>query len=68
MSEMVVNQVRSLMENHFKEMVENFKDLFVVQVDNDEVWELFQNSFPEVENPIFQERKRWDCVDRCCGI
>ena len=64
MSEMVVNQVRSLMENHFKEMVENFKDLFVVQVDKDEVWELFQNSFPEGENPIFQERRRWDCA--CC--
>lgn len=64
MSEMLVNQVRPILESHFNEMIDKFKDLFIVQIDKNEVWELFQSSFPEGENGIFQERRRWECT--CC--
>lgn len=64
MSKMTIKPARTILEKHFNEMVENFKDLFTVSVDKNEIWELFQSSFPDGENDIFQKRRRWDCA--CC--
>ena len=65
MSKMNVNQVRDLMENHFMEMIqESGRHLFVTQCNKHEMWELFQDSFPEGENTLFKERRKWECA--CC--
>jgi hypothetical protein len=38
--------------------------LFEVEVDKEEMWALYLNSFPEGANPIFRERRVHDCS--CC--
>ena len=38
--------------------------LFVADVSGDELWEIYQNSFPAGTNPIFRTRREHDCG--CC--
>lgn len=38
--------------------------MFRVDVDKNELWQLYLNSFPEGTNPIYKERTEHDCV--CC--
>lgn len=37
------------------------KNLFVVDVSGDELYEAYQNAFPEGSNPVFRERRDHDC-------
>lgn len=39
-------------------------ELFVVDVNKDQLWETYLSSFPEGTNPIFKERTEHDC--NCC--
>ena len=39
-------------------------ELFVTDVDKDELWELYLSIFPDGTNPIFRERTEHDC--QCC--
>ena len=47
-----------------KKMEENFENLFVVNVDNYKLWATYLDSFPAEENPVFRERRVYDC--NCC--
>ena len=38
--------------------------LFITAVDKNLLWETYLNSFPEGTNPIFKERREYDC--NCC--
>lgn len=38
--------------------------LFKVEVDLDEMWNTYLNAFPEGTNPIFRQRREYDCS--CC--
>lgn len=40
------------------------EELFRTNVNKDEIWETYLNSFPEGTNPIFRERTEHDC--QCC--
>ena len=52
-----------LMEN-FAEMTKDVTHLFEVNVDKDEMWNLYLDSFPAGTNEIFRERREHDCS--CC--
>ena len=52
-----------LMEN-FLEMTKDVTHLFEVNVDKDELWNLYQRNFPLGTNEIFRERRYHDCS--CC--
>lgn len=52
-----------LMEN-FAEMTKDITHLFEVNVDKDELWNLYLDSFPAGTNEIYRERKEHDCS--CC--
>lgn len=52
-----------LMEN-FSEMTKDATHLFEVEVDKDEMWNLYLDSFSEGTNKIYRERREHDCS--CC--
>lgn len=52
-----------LMEN-FAEMTKDITHLFEVNVDKDELWNLYLDSFPAGTNEIYRERREHDCS--CC--
>ena len=52
-----------LMEN-FAEMTKDVTHLFEVDVDKDEMWNLYLDSFPAGTNEIYRERREHDCS--CC--
>lgn len=49
---------------HFNEMTKDVTHLFEVNVDKDEMWNLYLDSFPAGTNKIFRERREHDCS--CC--
>ena len=57
-------QMKEKMQQHFAGMVKNTTHLFEVDVDKDEFWNLYLDSFPEGTNEIFRERREHDCS--CC--
>ena len=52
------------LQEHFNEMQKNATYLFEVNVDKDELWNTYLDSFPEGTNKIFRERREHDCS--CC--
>lgn len=52
------------LQKHFKEMTKDVSHLFEVNVDKDELWNTYLNSFPAGSNNIFRERREHDCS--CC--
>ena len=52
-----------LMEN-FAEITKDVTHLFEVNVDKDEMWNLYLDSFPSGTNEIYRERRSHDCS--CC--
>lgn len=58
------SQVRDLLSKKFEEMANEHRQLFTVDLDKDELYALYLNSFPEGTNPIFRERREFDCS--CC--
>ena len=57
-------KMRDLLIEHLNEMTQNVNFLFSVQVDKDEMWSTYLNSFNEKDNPIFRVRTEHDCS--CC--
>lgn len=52
------------MQIHVNEAFKNETHLFVVDVNKDEMWNLYLDSFPEGTNPIYRTRREFDCG--CC--
>lgn len=57
-------EMRDKLIEHFNEMTKDATHLFEVEVDKDELWNLYLNSFPKGTNEIFRERTEHDCS--CC--
>ena len=49
-----------LVETKFNEMAKG--TLYVVDVEKDTLWDKYMESFPEGTNPIFRERREYDCT------
>ena len=56
--------IKIAVNEKLKNMEETYKDLYVVNIDNQKLWEIYLESFPKEENPIFRERRVYDC--NCC--
>jgi len=55
---------KKLLQTHVVNMLGDRNTLFTVDVDKDELWNLYLDSFPEGTNEIFRERRVHDCS--CC--
>ena len=53
-----------MLQNHFNEMVKVENPLFITDADEDELYNLYLDSFPAGTNPIFRKRREYDCS--CC--
>lgn len=58
------NEFRASIQNQFEAMTKDAKTLFETDVDKDEMWNLYLDSFPSAANPIYRERREHDCS--CC--
>jgi len=61
---MEFKQFKAILQENFKQMSKDASHLFEVDVDKDEMWNLYLDSFPEQYNKIFRERRSHDCS--CC--
>lgn len=61
---MEFKEFRNLMQKHVTTMFETDLKLFIADVDKDELWDLYLDSFPIGTNEIFRERREHDCS--CC--
>lgn len=61
---MEFKHLKGLLQENFNKITKVTDKLFEVDVNKDELWELYLNSFPEGMNPTFKERREYDCS--CC--
>lgn len=61
---MKFQEFKRTFQRNFYRIIEETDRLFEVDVDKDELWNLYLDSFPEGTNPIFRERREYDCS--CC--
>lgn len=55
---------KKVVSNKLDFLIKESEHLYQVNVDRDEFWELYLDSFPEGTNEIFRERRAYDCS--CC--
>lgn len=58
---MEFEQFKLLLQNHFKNMTKNVDYLFEVDVDKDELWNVYLDSYPFGTNEIYKVRREHDC-------
>ena len=55
---------RKAIQDHFERMVADVNTLFEVEVDKDEMWNTYLDSYPAGTNMIYRKRREYDCS--CC--
>lgn len=61
---MEFKQFNKMLQAHVASLVKDETHLFVVEVDKDEMWNLYLDSFPPGTNVVYRERREFDCS--CC--
>ena len=57
-------EFKPLFQQNFADMVKDADTLFEVEIDKDEFWNLYLDSFPAGTNEVYRERREYDCS--CC--
>ena len=57
-------EFRNLMESHWKEITKDNPPIFELDIDKSAFYQLYLNSLPEGANPIYRQRREYDCS--CC--
>jgi hypothetical protein len=61
---MEFKEFKQQMQDHVSKLIKNQIFLFEADVDKDELWNKYLDSFPPGTNEIFRERREFDCS--CC--
>lgn len=64
MKEVTFVEFRNKLTYHFEGLADHSTHLFEVELDKDELWNLYLDSFPAGTNEIYRERREYDCS--CC--
>lgn len=64
MSKVPFSVFNDAIQKQFAAMVASGAPLVSLDIDNDVIWNTYLDSFPEGTNPIFRERREYDC--NCC--
>lgn len=70
MGNLTFSTFKQAVQKQFAEISKH--DLFKTDVTKDELWDFYLNSFPEGTNPLYKERREYDCQSckhfiRACG-
>lgn len=57
-------EIKDAIEKHFTEMTDKYDYLYAINLDKDELWELYMNAIPPQHNKIYRVRREHDCS--CC--
>ncbi len=57
-------EFRNALQKHCGEMMVGVTNLFRVEVDKEELWNLYLDSFPSNTNSLYRKRREFDCS--CC--
>ncbi len=58
---MEFKEFKQIFQDNCYQILRNVDNLFEVEVNKDELWDLYLDSFPEGTNEIFRERREYDC-------
>ncbi len=58
------SEFRKAFQKNFYELTKEAEQLFEIEVDKDELWNIYLDSFPVGTNEIYRERREHDCS--CC--
>jgi hypothetical protein len=58
---MTIKDVKKSLQENFIELTKDTTHLFEVDLDKDELWDLYQASFPTGTNEIYRTRREHDC-------
>jgi hypothetical protein len=61
---MDTKELKLLLQENFRKITTDSSKLFEVDLDKDELWNLYLDSFPTGKNEIFRQRREYDCS--CC--
>jgi len=61
---MEFKEFKNLLQENFNQISKDASRLFEVNLDKDEMWNLYLDSYPEGTNEIYRERREHDCS--CC--
>lgn len=61
---MEFKEFRNSLRDHFNQMTKDATHLFAVEVDKDEMWNMYLDSYPAGTNIIYRKRREYDCS--CC--
>jgi len=61
---MEFREFKKLFQEHFAKMTKDATHLFEVEIDKDEFWNLYLDSFPDGTNNFYREKREFDCS--CC--
>jgi len=61
-NDMSFGEFKVLFQKNFKELVKDATHLFEIELDKDVMWEdKYLNSFLPKDNPIYRQRREYDC-------
>jgi hypothetical protein len=61
---MTFSEFKKIFQKNFAEMIKDAEYLYEIEIDKDEFWNLYLDSYPAGTNKIYRQRREFDCS--CC--